>query len=564
MKLRIIPTIALLCGAVASTGSSAETLSAGKVVLKNSAGELGIDSNGTMRFSARNADCPVWNVRSGEMWKITLSKGKSPFNLSDGIDFTPGSENAPKFTTIENGVEFRYDTLRHGDRTWDIGLTLQVRQAGDEFEFLAEVDNRAGGWCVQHLKFPILFEIRKDGADHQGLAALLPSFLGERLATPEKFGKQRRITYPSGRAAAMQYSVFDSGEAGLYLACHDQKRSRKTFTVANRDSSYDYSLENEPYCMSGQSWSSAPAVVMPYAGTWHTAARRYRAWIDTWMKWAPAPEWVRNANAGWFLCILKQQNGDLMFRYDELDRVADIADEWGLDVLGLFGWAHGGHDRDYPDYHPDPKMGGPEVLKAAIKRVQKRGKKVILYANGQLIDTASAFYREHGAGCTSLQPDGKPYADRYNKFKSTPDPTFARACFGSEVWYQRLYELGVQAQDLGADGLIYDQFGIGGPGFCYNESHGHARPNEAWAEDRFQLTNRLTEALRARRPDFVVMTEWVIDGLVGDFPYFHGCGNGFNPFIPSSQSTIFPELFLYTFPELIATQRNPNPMSTRN
>ena len=217
-----------------------------------------------------------------------------------------------------------------------------------------------------------------------------------------------------------------------------------------------------------------------------------------------------------------------------------------------------------PTTTPDPKMGGPEVLKAAIKRVQKRGKKVMLYANGQLLDTASKFYKKHGAECTSLQPDGKPYADRYNKFKSTPDPTFARACFGSEVWYQRLYELGVQAQELGADGLIYDQFGIGGPGFCFNESHGHGKPNEAWAECRFQLTKRLTEALRDRKPDFVVMTEWVIDGLAEDFPYFHGCGNGFYPFIPTPQQKNFPELFLYTFPELIATQRNPNPMSTRN
>ena len=556
--------VAACVSVLAAADSSADAATPEKVVLNNSVGQLSIAPSGAMRFTTESQACPVWSVRSGEMWKITLAKGDDPFKLSDAIDFTPGSENVPKFATTEDGVEFRYDTLRHGQETWDIGLTLQVRQVDDEFQFSAKTDNRADGRCVQHLKFPILFDIRKDGADHREIATLLPSFLGERLATPDKFGKHRRMTYPSGRAAAMQYCVFDSGKAGLYLACHDSKRSRKNFAIANRDSSYDFSLENEPYCMSGQSWSSAPAVVMPYAGTWHTAARRYRAWIDTWMKWAPMPQWVRNENAGWFLCILKQQNGDLMFRYDELDRVADIADQWGLDVLGLFGWAHGGHDRDYPDYHPDPKMGGPEVLKAAIKRVQKRGKKVMLYANGQLLDTASKFYKEHGAECTSLQPDGKPYSDRYNKFKSTPDPTFARACFGSEVWYQRLYELGVQAQDLGADGFIYDQFGIGGPGFCYNQSHGHGKPNEAWAECRFQLTKRLTEALRARKPDFVVMTEWVIDGLMEDFPYFHGCGNGFYPFVPTPQQKNFPELFLYTFPELVATQRNPNPMSTRN
>lgn len=542
----------------------AENTPAPKVVLKSSAGELCIVPSGAVRFTTESGNCPVWTVQPEQMWVITLAKGESPFELSDAISFTPGDQNIPKFSALEKGAEFRYDSLRHGEQRWDISLTLRVRQAGDEFEFLAKVENRASGWCVQHFKFPILFDIRKSRSDHQGLAVLLPSCLGERVETPGKFGRLRRFTYPSGQAAAMQYSVIDGGEAGLYLACHDQHRSRKTFAIANQGGSYDFSLESEPYCMNGQSWTSAPAVAMPYAGTWHTAARRYREWMDTWMERAPMPEWVRHENAGWFLCILKQQNGDLMFRYDELDRVADIADKWGLDVLGLFGWAQGGHDRDYPDYIPDPKMGGSEELKAAIKRVQKRGKKVMLYANGQLLDTASAFYKAQGVECTSLQPDGAPYADRYNKFKSTPDPTFARACFGSERWYQRLYELGVQAQDLGADGLIFDQFGIEGPGFCYSESHGHAKPNEGWAECRFRLTRRLTEALRARRPDFLVMTEWVIDGLMGDFSYFHGCGNGFYPFIPTPPQKNFPELFLYTFPEIIATQRNPNPLSTRN
>ncbi|MDA3926098.1 MAG: DUF6259 domain-containing protein [Kiritimatiellae bacterium] len=543
--------------------SFAEKSADKKVVLKNSVGNLSVSPDGAMQFTTKSADCPVWSVRPGEMWKMTIAKGESSFKLSDAISFTPSNQNLPKFTKIKKGVEFSYDMIQHGQASWKIGLTLQVLQKGDEFEFVAKVDNRTDGCCVKSLKFPILFDIRKEGGDHQEIAALLPNVLGQRL-TPKQLGKSRRLTYPSGQGCSMQYFVLDGGKAGLYLACHDEARKRKSFNIANRKSGYDYSLENEPYCMAGGSWVSAPAVVMPYKGSWHAASRHYRAWVDTWMKWAPTPDWVRDENNGWFLCILKQQNGDLMFRYDELDKVADISDEWGLDVLGLFGWAHGGHDRLYPDNYPDPKMGGPEVLKKAIKRVQKRGKKVILYANGQLIDTASDFYKKHGAECTSMRSDGTPYSDRYNKFKSTPDPTFARGCFGSEVWYQRMFKLGSEAQDLGADGFIYDQFGIGGTGFCYNEAHGHANPVQAWAEDRFRLTKRLTDALRARKPGFVVMTEWVIDGLAEDFPYFHGCGVGLRTFIPTPGQKTFPELFRYTYPELIVTQRNPNPMSTRN
>ena len=82
-----------------------------------------------------------------------------------------------------------------------------------------------------------------------------------------------------------------------------------------------------------------------------------------------------------------------MWDYGSLDRLADLAEQRGLDTLGLFGWAHGGHDRYYPDYIPDPTMGGPETLKESIRKVQQRGQRVILYANGQLIDSATEFYR---------------------------------------------------------------------------------------------------------------------------------------------------------------------------
>lgn len=170
---------------------------AGEFVLRNSAGQLCIDPSGAMRFTTESVDCPVWTVQPDQMWLITLAKGESPFKLSDAISFTPGNQNVPKFSAIEKGAEFRYDSLRHGEQIWDVGLTLRVRRAGDEFEFLAKVENRASGWCVQHFQFPILFDIRKSGADHQGLAVLLPSCLGERVATPKEFGKLRRFN-PTG------------------------------------------------------------------------------------------------------------------------------------------------------------------------------------------------------------------------------------------------------------------------------------------------------------------------------------------------------------------------------
>ena len=77
--------------------------------------------------------------------------------------------------------------------------------------------------------------------------------------------------------------------------------------------------------------------------------------------------------SGWLLCILKQQNGEIMWDYPALTKLCDAADARGLDILGLFGWAHGGHDHLYPDYHPCQEMGGEEALKKALEEIRRRG-----------------------------------------------------------------------------------------------------------------------------------------------------------------------------------------------
>jgi len=59
-------------------------------------------------------------------------------------------------------------------------------------------------------------------------------------------------------------------------------------------------------------------------------------------------------------------------------------------------------------------------------------------------------------------------------------------------------------------------------------------------------------------PDFILMAEGQTDATLNDIDYFHGCSSGY-----SIRPYGFPALFRYTFPELVATQRNPNPMISR-
>ncbi|MBN2290940.1 MAG: hypothetical protein JXM70_00860, partial [Pirellulales bacterium] len=240
------------------------------------------------------------------------------------------------------------------------------------------------------------------------------------------------------------------------------------------------------------------------------------------------------------------------------------ADERGLDILGLFGWAHGGHDRDYPEYRPDSQMGGREVLTEAIARVQKRGKRVILYANGVFIDAASKFYTEHGHEAICAKPNAQPYVWFFDKFRNSSVPVFVQACPGSDVWYERLLALGRQAKELGADGILFDSVAAVGTSKCFTQTHRHKNPAQAYAQCRMQIVHCLVEELRRDNPEFIVMTEALIGSLARDLVLFHGLGNGFGYADPGPNRTAFLEMFRYTFPEVFVTQREPCPMLTRN
>ncbi|NUQ01287.1 MAG: hypothetical protein HUU35_15685, partial [Armatimonadetes bacterium] len=322
-----------------------------------------------------------------------------------------------------------------------------------------------------------------------------------------------------------------------------------------------------PFCPSAAAWDAPPLVLAPYAGAWQVAASRYRRWFDSQVAVLAAPPWVRECS-GWLLAVLKQQHGEVMWDYRTgLDELCDLALERGLDVLGLFGWAHGGHDGRYPEHYPDPLMGGAPALRAALTRARERGLRTILYANGSLIDTATDFYRYVGNEALALRENRELYLQSIRKFHSATPVTFAMGCLGAEAWRRQLRSLAQQALELGADGILFDQLGVFGPLSCFATHHRHATPAEAFTRERVSLLSEIATAMRQQNPEFVVATEGVIDALAGAVGFYHGWGTGFaQPTAPQHMfggENAFGDLFRATFPELVMTQRQANPMTTR-
>lgn len=546
--------------------------------IKGPNGELLVDAHG-ISLAPAVAACPAIRAKGEPLWAVLVQPDTPPPVAGEPIILTDRGQPVTRAATAD-GARLTCDALTDGKRTWDIGVTIDIRPNGDAFEITGEIRNDEKGWIVCGVTGPVLHGIRADLAAHP---VLLPEGFGRRLDHPPDAGKpapwkawengfEISAHYPS-RRGTMQWCAFAGKQGGLYLGCHDATHGAKSFCVRHfpPDKTCGLALKHQIFCPNGGRWSLPPTVILPYEGTWHAAARHYRAWADTVARPIDPPAWARDAS-GWLLCILKQQNGEVLWDYPSLGKLCDVADARGLDILGLFGWAHGGHDHLYPDYLPDPVMGGEGALRKALKAARHRGKRTILYANGQLQEIGTEFWETRGTALTVIGRDGAPVQLTYHKYRNAPPRHFGLGCLITQGWYDRMLDLAVQAHDLGSDGILYDQLGIFEPMPCYAAGHGHPVPSMVYAPDRVRFIRRIADHMRAIDPEFIVMTEGLHDSVLDSIAMFHGCTFGTFEATPGeilarlngdSAAPAFPEMFRYTFPEAMSTIRMPTPMMGR-
>lgn len=595
MALRIATVLSLSCGL-----SWAEMP---KLLVRGAGGELSAGPEGlSLRPSA--AECPAISAKGGALWTVLLQKEGIPavvdaepsdealrrqrhpevrqFIAGDAVVLTDRTQRAIR-ETLPDGFRLRYKDLGDGQRSWAVSLSIEFRRKGAGFEVTGNLTNREPDWVVCGFDGPLLEGIRIDLAAYP---AMLADGFGRRInRAPEGMEKtppepwvvdgkiyEASAWYPS-QAGTMSWCALAGRRAGLYLGCHDTAHGSKVFCLRYdpEDKQFGLLVRHQFFCGPGTSWALPPTVIQPYEGSWHAAARIYRSWVDAAVPLREPPGWTRNLS-GWLLCILKQQNGEVLWDYPSIEKMCDVADQRGLDMLGLYGWAHGGHDTLYPDYVPEQAMGGRDGLVRALAAAHQRGKRVILYANGQLEERGTDFWKELGRGLAVIQKDGTSMQERWRKFKDVAPHAFDMACLGTTEWSDRMLALALQANALGADGIIYDQLGVRTPMACYSRKHGHPAPAMVYAGDRADLLRRIVAHMKTVNPEFVVMTEGIHDSLLDSVSLFWANSRDLRTMSPaemqlrldrSAVSTSFPEMFRYTFAEVMSTVRVPRPMIDR-
>ncbi|MBQ0081434.1 MAG: hypothetical protein KBS95_07820 [Alistipes sp.] len=380
--------------------------------------------------------------------------------------------------------------------------------------------------------------------------------------------------YPS-REQTMQWCAFSSEQDGIYMASHDKTFSFKQFHVRYYPefNHYRFALRSHHMCFPKEEWTFPQYMVKKYKGNWHVAAKMYREWFCSTTKIVETPVWLKKST-GWLLAILKQQNDQIIWPYGDLGtKLGDVAQSRGLDIVGLFGWTAGGHDRFYPEYNVSEKMGGEQALRNGIKELQSRGIRSIIYVNGQLMDqNGTTFWEKTGRHINVVKRNGELDSETWHKFSDAPARTHGRPCHRTETWRGIMLELAKKAHALGANGIIYDQLGNRPALYCYAANHGHKVPAIVYECDRKENLDYVRNYMKEIDPEFIVITEGTIDMETSAIDLFHGCTYGvYNPSQKqmadrcemTAPAVLFPEMLRYTLPHLEATVRHPSPVASR-
>lgn len=484
---------------------------------------------------------------------------------------------SPDVTPIsETRLRIVYDRMPAVSGIEDFKLVITVELHNDELHFTAELENSSQqDRVIREFNFPIVKNINQAN----GQALYGGSACGEqrhvRIDDLAEEIQKHHTQYMADDAAGVNLPWFDNGFAvfanntdGLYLGDHDPAFEQTSMLFRKREDEIDAGMHKSPFLKPGEKRSLIGYVLSPYAGDWHVGAKKYRAWAEaTWYHPAPKPKSITDGFNGWYRIIMRHQYGKIMFPHDEMPRILKSMKETGINSLLMFGWWAEGMDAGYPDYSYDEAQGGKEALKKHIQKFRAGGGRVLLYFNARLIDTATDFYKRRGPGLAIRGCDGEPLIERYMFSGPGIDlryqfgyKSFALACPYSREWMDVLKGYVDTAVELGADGVFFDQIGM--PELpCFGENHGHPVPATDSRAIRIEQMKEIRDYIRSRNPEMSFGVECATNFTSAFADYFHSfpgwnvASNNWRETGEKPQLTSFVELFRYTFPEALISDR---------
>ena len=545
------------------------SISAKSFVLQNDKVKVAIGKKGEL-IELRNLATGHNYASGGYLWRLYYDTHEE-----QEIEVI-GGEQTPKVEQLEDAISLVYNNLMVRGESKDMQLRLTVSLEGENVRFASEVQNGVAHTVIRELQYPLVRNTQlpddhnlitaADGGQFiekpvQTIVAL--SLRRVPYRTPAHIFRQMDLHY--GGRASMNCFMLSGEQQGLYLGSHDaliQDTWHGMRVYADKKGEFteaEFGLFKYPQCFAGEKWSNDANILSPYSGSWHAAADKYGAWVrSSWWNHHEAPKWIREMKS-WQRIIFKHQYGNYLFKYSDLyGRMQRVGESVDADAVFAFGWWKEGMDRGNPAYTPDDTQGGDEGWRKAIEKFKKSGQKLIMYYNGQLIDTKSEFYKSGvGSQISYKSPSGTEIADQYRfSGKGTwlaeyQAVTFVMADTRHQVWRDKLVGMVDRAYKNGANAVFFDQLGYGfQQKIPWDNSREFPVPNNRLIYDKGQTLKYLRNYIESKyEPDFGYGTEQLADYTAQwvDFVHITGIKHG---------KENFSELFRYTFPEIIFSDRN--------
>jgi hypothetical protein len=271
-----------------------------------------------------------------------------------------------------------------------------------------------------------------------------------------------------------------------------------------------------PYTKRGK-FQTAPVHLEFHEGGWQQAGNIYHKWYDSVSPFDHRQRWLRREHA-WNSVNLMTSEGQILYPYSEIPDMARQAKKYGVKVLHINGWWKGGHDRSYPFYEPEPRLGGEQALRDAIAQCHKLGVKVMLFANLQWADAGTEWFKKEGHRYVRMHPSGlcrfsfsfgHGTASASNQLTA---PMLVEVSPAFPAFQQLIEKQIVNIASLGADGVMIDKVNTTG-GLCFNPGHGLA-PDEAFAQAMLDSVAQIVRKCRAVNLDFGVAAECQLDRMM--------------------------------------------------
>lgn len=275
-----------------------------------------------------------------------------------------------------------------------------------------------------------------------------------------------------------------------------------------------------PYIKKDERFVSPEIVLEIHDGLWQKSGKIYRKWFDKHFKVIkPGSSWMRRETAFYHQMFMLPED-NINYTFKDIPMLAEICAKYEVRHFMIAGWQIGGHDRGYPYYEPDPRLGTYDDLEKGIRECHKLNIKVSFFVNCQPVDMTTELYRKKLHRYVILDPHGVPYficnywgmgtlSARTRFMTGTPfvemNPAHPEVRKILIDYFKKLVE-------IGADGLHIDKF-FNTP-MDFNPLLYWTTPDRAHHEGILKFIEELFAVCRSINPNFCISYEGAWDRLM--------------------------------------------------